>query len=226
MEVWLTYSPEDFLLFSEDVYWRLFELHNAALWPGQFLALAVGATVLFAMLRDRPWSGRASAGILMLAWAVCALSFLPRYATINWLAADLVWVFLAQAVLLAALGTYGDALRPSKGALPRAAGAALCAYGIFLHPFVALAAGRPIDGGELFALTPDPTAIVTLGVVTAAGWTPRAALLAIVPLAWCLASWATLATLGTWEAWILPVAALTSLAVCCVPRRIVEGDRP
>ncbi|WP_193183073.1 DUF6064 family protein [Nisaea sediminum] len=219
MDVWLTYSPEDFLLFSEEVYWRLFELHNAALWPGQFGALAAGAMVVAAILRQSPRSGRTIAGILALAWTVGALAFLPRYATINWLAGDLAWGFLAQAILLSAFGIYGDALRPCACKVRRAGGAILAAYGIFLHPFLSVMAGRPISGGELFALTPDPTAIVTLGAVAAAGWTPRAALLAVLPLAWCFASWATLATLGTWEAWVLPAAVLASLLIGLVPRR-------
>ena len=37
MSEWWTYRPEDFLLFSPRVYWRMFELHNAALWPLQLL---------------------------------------------------------------------------------------------------------------------------------------------------------------------------------------------
>ena len=30
---WLNYEAADFLLFSAEVYWRLFELENTALWP-------------------------------------------------------------------------------------------------------------------------------------------------------------------------------------------------
>ncbi len=40
MPDWSTYRLEDFLLFSPRTYYRLFELHNAAVWPGQVLALA------------------------------------------------------------------------------------------------------------------------------------------------------------------------------------------
>jgi len=40
MSEWWTYRPEDFLLFSPRVYWRLFELHNEALWPAQIAAIA------------------------------------------------------------------------------------------------------------------------------------------------------------------------------------------
>lgn len=217
METWLTYSPEDFLLFSEPVYWRLFELHNAALWPGQFAAVLAGLAVLV-LLRRRPlWAGRAIAAILALAWVLCGLLFMQRYATINWLAEDLVPLFLVQAALLALLGVYLNAFRPTMA--PNLVGLALCAYGVFLHPFVALADGRPLAGAELFALTPDPTAIVTLGVLTTLRGNLSVRLLAVIPLFWCLASWATLATLGTWEAWILPAAVLAALLSALMPNR-------
>ena len=42
MSEWWTYRAEDFLLFSPRVYWRMFELHNAALWPLHVLTLAAG----------------------------------------------------------------------------------------------------------------------------------------------------------------------------------------
>ncbi|UUX48963.1 DUF6064 family protein [Nisaea acidiphila] len=215
METWLTYSPEDFLLFSEPVYWRLFELHNAALWPAQFAALLAGIAVLILLHRRPTWAGRAIAAILALAWAVSGLVFLTRYATINWLATDLVPVFLVQAALLAFLGGYLNAIRPAETTNP--VGFAICAYGMFLHPFVALADGRPPAGAELFALTPDPTAIVTLGVLVMVRGNLAVRLLGVLPLFWCFASWATLATLGTWEAWILPVAVLATLLSTLLP---------
>lgn len=217
METWLTYSPEDFLLFSEPVYWRLFELHNAALWPGQLAALLAGIAILVLLHRRPPWAGRAIAAILALAWGVSGLGFLTRYATINWLAADLMPVFLVQAALLALFGVFLNTIRPAETTNPL--GFAICAYGIFLHPLVALADGRPLAGAELFALTPDPTAIVTLGVLSMMRGNLAVRLLAMVPLFWCLASWATLATLGTWEAWILPGAVLAVVLSALLPSR-------
>ena len=50
MAEWWTYRPEDFLLFSPRVYWRLFELHNAAVWPVQVPALLLGAAILIGSL--------------------------------------------------------------------------------------------------------------------------------------------------------------------------------
>ena len=46
MSEWWTYRPEDFLLFSPRVYWRMFELHNAALWPLHVLTLAAGLIII------------------------------------------------------------------------------------------------------------------------------------------------------------------------------------
>ena len=60
MSEWWTYRLESFLLFSERVYWRLFELHNAAIWPAQVVALLLGAMILYLLLRVRPWSSRAA----------------------------------------------------------------------------------------------------------------------------------------------------------------------
>jgi hypothetical protein len=46
MSEWWTYRAEDFLLFSPRVYWRMFELHNAALWPLHVLTLAAGLIII------------------------------------------------------------------------------------------------------------------------------------------------------------------------------------
>nr|WP_322332988.1 DUF6064 family protein [Thalassobaculum sp. OXR-137]WPZ35080.1 DUF6064 family protein [Thalassobaculum sp. OXR-137] len=207
METWLTYSPQDFLLFSERVYWRLFELHNAALWPAQVPAVLAGLAVPVLLVRRFGLSGPVLAAILALAWAVVGMTFLPRYGEINWLAADLIPVFLAQAALLAVLGIPTRSLEARPGRERRWVGLALCLYGLVGLPLTALVGGRGVAGVEIFALTPDPTAIVTLGALVAAGRGWRALALAIVPALWCAASWATLATLGVVQAWaFLPVA--------------------
>ena len=46
MPEWWTYRLSDFLMFESKTYYRLFELYNAALWPGQLLALALGLALL------------------------------------------------------------------------------------------------------------------------------------------------------------------------------------
>ncbi|CAB3788013.1 DUF6064 family protein [Pararobbsia alpina] len=199
MRLW-TYSAEDFLLFSPRSYWRLIERHNEALWPAQVLALLAGAAIVLCLFRPRPWSGRAVAGVLTVAWGWVAWSFLwGTYATINWAAAYVAPVFVLQALLLVGVGAR---LRWSfERSMRGFAGLGLFLYALVLHPCAGLALGRSIWAVEVFGIMPDPTAIATLGLVLmasgrGAGW------LFFVPVAWCVASWATLQTMGTPDAWV------------------------
>ena len=90
MSEWWTYRPSDFLLFSARTYYRLFEIHNAALWPGQWLALALGVGLLWLAWRGGVSAGRAAGAIVGVGWLFTgAVYFVWRYATINWAA---VWM--------------------------------------------------------------------------------------------------------------------------------------
>ncbi|MGY0709562.1 DUF6064 family protein [Azospirillum argentinense] len=209
MPEWWTYSTEDFLLFSPRTYWRLIERHNEALWPAHVLMMLLGAAILLWLVRPRPWSHRVIAGSLAVLWAWLAWSFLwERYATINWAAPYVAPFFALQAILLALVG---GRLRWSLSWTGRAlAGLALFLYALALHPLAALLAGRPLRGAEVFGITPDPTAIATIGLVMMADGRWAWSLLA-VPMAWCLASWATLHSMEAPEQWVLLGAALVAL---------------
>jgi hypothetical protein len=208
MSEWLSYSLEDFLLFSPRVYWRMFELHNRSVWPAQGIAIFLGVAVLAFLLRSRPWSDWLIATGLGLAWAWVAWSFLwLRYATINWAIAYVAPVFALEAVLLMlAKGTAERPLFKIDRSVAAGLGLALYLYALVLHPLAPLIEGRSLRSAEVFAITPDPTAIATLGLLTLA---PRreAIFLGIIPAAWCLASWATLHTMGSTLA-IIPLAAI------------------
>ncbi|WP_454021141.1 DUF6064 family protein [Azospirillum sp. Marseille-Q6669] len=209
MPEWWTYSAEDFLLFSPRTYWRLIERHNEALWPAHVLLLLVGAAILLGLIRPRPWSHRGVAWTSAVLWAWLAWSFLwERYATINWAASYVAPLFALQSILLALIGSR---LRWSLSWNGRAlAGLALFLYALALHPLAAFLVGRTLRGAEVFGITPDPTAIATIGLVMMAegrwSW-----LLLAMPMAWCLASWATLHSLGAPEQWVLLGAALAAL---------------
>ena len=53
MSEWWTYSLSDFLMFSPRTYYRLFELYNAAIWPAQLVAIALGVAILRAVAPRR-----------------------------------------------------------------------------------------------------------------------------------------------------------------------------
>jgi Family of unknown function (DUF6064) len=222
MSEWWSYSLEDFLLFSPRVYWRMFELHNRSVWPMQCVAMLFGLATLIWLLRPRRWSDRVIAAGLALAWAWVAWSFLwIRYATINWAILYVAPAFALEAVLLVMVGAGGGLAFEFDRRVATGIGLALFLYALILHPLLPLIDGRSLQAAEVFAIAPDPTAIATLGLLSLASG-PTAAWLCIVPAAWCLASWATLRTMGSALA-IIPAAAFCLAAIGWVIR--LSGDR-
>src|SRR5690349_7321612 len=114
MSKWWTYRLSDFLLFSPETYFRLFELHNEALWPWQMAAVIAGLALL---------AGRRLAFLIAgAAWlSVAALWLLERYASINWSAEWLAYGFALQALLLWLAAWRSGTLNPTGG-LRRAIG--------------------------------------------------------------------------------------------------------
>jgi Family of unknown function (DUF6064) len=215
MQDWWTYSLSDFLLFSPRTYYRLFELYNVAIWPAQLLALVLGVALLALMIRRPAWHGRAIAAILAGCWLWVAWAYLlTRYDTINWAARYFAAGFALEAVLLALSGVARDRLRMRAGGTDLAlrAGLGLSLYGLIAHPLIGpLLIGRPWTQVELFGLAPDPTIVATLGVLVAADRPPWH--LPIVPLAWCAIAGATLWTMGSPDALVLPAVAVLAIAV-------------
>ncbi|MFZ5792350.1 MAG: DUF6064 family protein [Pseudomonadota bacterium] len=213
MSEWLTYSLSDFLLFSPSTYYRLFELYNLALWPGQILAVALGFAVLALALRGPAWRGRAIAAILAACWLWVAWAYLlERYDTINWAAEYFALAFALEALLLIGAGAlFGGLALRSRPDLFRRAGLCIFLFALLVQPLIGPLVGRTWTQTELFALAPDPTAIGTLGILLAADkplW-----LLLVVPLLWCALSGATLWTMESPDALVTPGVAVLVLAL-------------
>jgi hypothetical protein len=205
MSEWWTYRPEDFLLFSPRVYWRMFELHNAALWPLQMLALAAGLIII--LLVRRPGnSARWLAVILAILWIFVGWSFLwNRYATINWAAVYVAPAFAVEGVLLLVSGLLLDGLAFDRRGLAGWTGYFILALALAGQPLLAPLQGRGWASSEVFGIAPDPTALATLGLLLLA----RGRLLPLllpIPVLWCLLSGITLRTMGEPQAWALHAA--------------------
>ncbi|MET0982968.1 MAG: DUF6064 family protein [Telluria sp.] len=204
MSEWWTYTLSDLLMFSKATYFRLFELHNLALWPGQLLALAAGIALFGCLWLGGARAGRSAALLLAAAWLYVAWGyFAQRYATINTAAPFFAIGFAAQAVLLLWLASRRQAprLTDAIGSLGKLAlGIALVA--LVIYPLLAPLGGRPWTQAELFGLAPDPTVAFTLAALLLwrAHW-----LLWILPLLWCALSSATLMELRSGQAWVLPL---------------------
>ncbi|MFN4309399.1 MAG: DUF6064 family protein [Ferrovibrio sp.] len=208
MAEWWTYGLSDFLLFSPQTYQRLFELHNAALWPAQVAALIAGIGLILLTMRR----SRGAWGLVALAWLLVAwLWFHQRYATINWAADWIAIGFALQALLLLWHGLRG---RPAAARDP-IAGLAFMVFAIAAQPLLPRLLGRPWKQAEIFALAPGPTVIATLGLLLAL---PAPRHLLILPLLWCAIDGATLWSMGAPEAWLLPAAGLLTVAMTALRR--------
>lgn len=220
MSEWWTYRPEDFLLFSPRVYWRMFETNNAAFWPLHLLALVVGLAIVLLMLRRPLESGLWVALILAALWIFVGWSFLwNRYAAINWAVVYVAPGFGLQALLLAVIGIAGGIVFDRKDVAARL-GLAIAMIGVLAYPLLPPLFDRPWTGAEVFGLAPDPTAIVTLGILLAAPGRLVPALFPI-PLLWLLLSGLTLRTMGDSQAW-LPLLAAGMAVAALVLRRMAR----
>ena len=210
-DLW-TYRFSDFVLFSPRVYYRLFELHNQALWPSQLLTVALGLAMLFVLLRPARGRHRFVPALLGALWIWVAWAFLwERYATINWASAYVALVFALQGLALLWFGTVRKCLAfAQRGNLRDYIGRALFAGALIGYPLLAPLMGRPWFAAEIFGIAPDPTAVGTLAVLALANGRMRW-LLMLVPCLWCAISGATLWAMGVGWFFVPPLCALIAV---------------
>lgn len=224
MSEWWTYTLSDFLLFSPRVYYRLFELHNRALWPAQLMTAALGLAILLMLLRPVRARERIIPALLGALWIWLAWSFfVERYATINWAAIYIAPVFALQGLLLIGTGALGRLA--FAGDRANIAGAGLVALTLAAYPLIAPVMGRPWTAAEFFGIAPDPTAVATLAVLALAHGRVRWWLM-IIPLLWCAVTGATLWTMESAEYFVAPLCALAAVGIALLrraPERAEQG---
>jgi hypothetical protein len=209
MAQWWNYRPADLLLFSPRVYWRMFELQNAQMWPLALLTLSAGFAMVFLVIWRPKDHGRWIAIILALLWAIIGYSFVwNRYATINWAMAYVAPMFALQSILLLIVGIASDGLVFTQRGFAGWSGLVLIASALLLYPVLPVFSGTPWRQMQLFGMAPDPTAIGTLGLLVLARGR-YLALLFPIPVLWCFITALTLSAMGSGQAWL----ALAAVAV-------------
>ena len=212
----MSWTLEDLLLFSPQVYWRLFALENEAIWPAQPVMLVAVALHALTFILGRPPSGRWLGPTLGAAWLWTGWHFVAlRYGSVNWLAPTLAWGFYTEAALLAGLGLSGRLVFLRRGRRDWF-GIGLLAAAL-VWPLLAPLDGRPWREAEVIALAPDPTTIATLGLLALAERSRWTALLCIAPVLWLAVSTLTLVTMGAWQGWAVLAALLAGLVAWIAP---------
>ncbi len=214
MSEWWSYRLSDFLMFSPQVYLRLFKAQNSAWWPATVAALVAGFVVLALMVRATARAARLAWMLAGAAWLIVAWTYFhARFAAIhlagNWIAL----LFALQGMLLLWQGALRARIPLARS--PSAwGGLALAMLALVFWPLLAPLLGRPWAQAELFALAPDPTALATLGLLLAARATPW--WLLPLPALWLLFNSVTLATMEQPLAWLGPAAVLLALVLLAV----------
>lgn len=219
-ESWATlasYRLHDLLMFSAETYFRLFEVINRQWWPAPAVGALV-AWVVFAAALGRRVPRHASV-LLALAWvAVALLYFREGFAGIHWLGNWWMAGFSLQALAWLA---WAVAVRPTYacGGMQRRLGLGLLGTAA-AWPFVAIALERPIWQIEIVGFAPDPTVLMSLGLLSTLQPSRRWALgLSVVPLGWCVFSGATLWTMAQPHALVLPLAGAATACALAGLRR-------
>ena len=144
----------------------MFGLHNAALWPLHVLTLAAGVIIILLIARRPAIGPRWLALILAILWIFVGWSFLwNRYATINWAAAYVAPAFAVEGVLLLVIGSLRDGLASTGAGLPAGPDISSLPSPSPARPLLGPLPGRGWASSEVFGITPDPTAMATLGVL-------------------------------------------------------------
>jgi hypothetical protein len=156
--------------------------------------------------------------LLAASWAWTGWAFLHlRLAPIHWIADWYAVAFVLQALLLFGYGVLRRGVEFETGNSVRTGiGVFVLLGALLVMPASAHLTGREWMQAELFAMTPDATALATLGLLLLAKG--RIAIwLAVIPVAWCFITGATLWALEAPEALILPAGAVLSIAIMLLP---------
>ena len=220
MDEWWTYGINDLVLFTPDTYFRLFEFYHRDWWPMQLACMTMAVVILLCLWLKPARGGRVITILLAASWAWVGWAFLHlRFAPIHWAAVWYAVAFFLQALLffvygVLRLGVEFEIVNSARAGI----GIFLLLGALLVMPATAHLTGREWIQAELFAMTPDATVLATLGLLLLAkGRT--AVWLAIIPLAWCFVTGATLWVLEAPEAMILPVGAMLTIALLFMPAR-------
>ncbi len=207
-----------FIPFSRDVFLRLFEIYNAAIWPAQIVAYALCAIALLLALRPARASGRIIAFLLAAAWIWNGVAYqMLHFATINWAAWPFGFFFVVEGLLLFAAGMKRAPLAfRFAGDAAGWTGLALNAYAMVAYPVIGLLDGEPLHRLALVGVAPCPTTLFTFGMLLLAEQRVPMHLL-VLPVLWSLIAGAAGWLIHIPQDLALPVAAL--LTVVLLARR-------
>ena len=191
----------------------VFRQYNEAVWPIQWVLVAIGLIAVVLALRGGSTASRLVSVLLAALWFWMAIVYhLAFFADLSRVGVVFGLAFGLQSALLSWLAVRKRVIlyRPRSPAA-MSIGAVLIVYALLLYPVLGSLLGHRYPASPTFGV-PCPTTIFTLGLmVWAGGSIPRRLL--IVPLAWALVGTSAAANLGMTEDFGLLGAAILTAGV-------------
>lgn len=197
------------LPFTTEQFFEVFAAYNAAIWPAQIIAYALGVAAVIVLVVRWKHAASFALGVLAVFWAWNGVAYhFYHFAVINLAAYLFSALFLAQAGLLAAAAFPGERIHVEAPRLAYAVAAGgLMLYALVIYELLGHLAGHGLLKGPLFGVAPCPTTIFTIAVLLLLRG-PGVFALSIIPFVW--------AVIGTSAAILLAVPEDLGLAVAAV----------
>ena len=202
------------LAYTTEVYFSVFALYNAAIWPAQLIATALGALVVLLALRPRQGSDRIIAACLAASWLWTGVVYHMMYFTaIDWAAWAFGAAFAMQGFLFAWTGAArGRLVFRFSPNLTGWAGLGLVIFSLAAAPLIGSLTGHGWPRAPMFGVAPAPVTLFTLGMLLLSE--RRVPLhLTVIPLLWCLIGGTAAWLLNVPEDLALPLAGVAGLAL-------------
>ncbi|MPY73787.1 MAG: hypothetical protein GEU87_05965 [Alphaproteobacteria bacterium] len=200
--------------FTREVFLGLFEQYNAAVWPAQPVAYALGLLVLLSALKPYKGSGRLIAAVLAAAWIWNGVAYhMLHFATLVWAAWAFGFLFVVQGLMFLGSGVLRGRLAfRFQGGVTGWIGIGMALFAMAAYPLIGALTGQGLPRIPPFGLAPCPTAIFTLGMLLLAA--PRVPMhLLVIPLLWSIVGGAVAWQIDIPQDLALPAAAALAVVL-------------
>jgi Family of unknown function (DUF6064) len=195
--------------------------YNAAYWPVEIGAFALGIAITALLIRNSAAFMRTACWGLALMWIWTGIAyFWIEFANISRAGQFLAPFFVFQGLLLVKVGLSGGKLRQQcRFDWPTTLGAVMIGFALLAYPLIGLFAGFDFASLPMFGVTPASLTLFTLGVFLMADRVfPRA--LWMLPLLWTIVGGAAALMFGFPQDLALLASAL--LAVTAIWKRLPD----
>lgn len=173
--------------FTQEEFFHVFAVYNAAIWPLPLLTYMLGVVAVILTF----WPSKAGtlliSAILALMWLVNGAAYhWSFFAEINPVARGFGIIFVVQALLLIGAPFIRTSFRiQSRRDVRTLTGLGLAVFAALVYPALGWMAGHIYPAAPVFGVAPCPTTIFTIGLLLLGTW-KTARWLLLIPVLWAL----------------------------------------